>query len=124
MSHQITVIITTFNREIELKKAIRSVLDQTYKADEILVVNNGEKKLDLSEIKDLNKFNFKIINCEKNLHAAGGRNIGANTATNYYLAFLDDDDYWLPDKLEKQIEAMESSRCEISCTDGYFGSGL
>ena len=64
MSHQITVIITTFNREIELKKAIRSVLDQTYKADEILVVNNGEKKLDLSEIKDLNKFNFKIINCE------------------------------------------------------------
>ena len=119
MSHQITVIITTFNREIELKKAIRSVLDQTYKADEILVVNNGEKKLDLSEIKDLNKFNFKIINCEKNLHAAGGRNIGANTATNYYLAFLDDDDYWEKNYLKKVSEVIDKAKPDLIVSTLY-----
>ena len=45
-------------------------------------------------------------------------------ASGKYIAFGDDDDYWMPDKLEKQIEAMKTSGCLISYTDGYYGSGI
>ena len=60
-------------------------------------------------------------------HASPGgfqRSVGMKIASGEYVAFLDDDDYWMPDKIEKQLDAMISTRCQISCTDGYFGAGM
>jgi glycosyltransferase involved in cell wall biosynthesis len=100
----ISVIIPTKNRLPLLKKALKSIYDQTYKNLEIIVIDacsddgtsdylNTESKLK----------NIKIYRSDVPLKAGKARNIGITNATGSYIAFLDDDDEWMPEKLEKQI---------------------
>lgn len=125
----VSVIIPTFNRFNYLLNTIKSVKNQTYKNIEIIIVN------DCSTQKEYYNYKFEnciVINLDKNSkkrfgHASPGgyqRSQGMKIASGTYIAFVDDDDYWLPNKLEKQINAMETSRCLISCTDGFFGNGI
>ena len=125
----ITVIIPTYNRFKYLLNTIESVKNQTYKNIEIIIVN------DCSTQEEYYKTKFEgciVINLDKNSkarfgHASPGgfqRSVGLKIATGKYIAFIDDDDYWMPNKLEKQIEIMKTSGCLMSCTDGYFGSGI
>ena len=125
----VTVIIPTYNRYQFLKNAVESVRNQTYKNIEIIIVNDGSSQKEYYE----NKFEGCIvvnmdINSKKRFGKAspGGfqRTIGMKIASGKYFAFLDDDDYWLPDKLEKQIDNMKTSGCKMSCTDGYIGNGI
>lgn len=124
----ITVIIPTYNRFKYLCNTIESVKNQSYKNIEIIIVN------DCSTQEEYYKTKFEgciVINLDKNSkarfgHASPGgfqRSIGMKIASGKYIAFIDDDDYWMHDKLEKQIEAMKTSGCLMSCTDGYYGSG-
>lgn len=125
----ITVIIPTYNRFKYLLKALESVRNQTYKNIEIIIVN------DCSTQEEYYKTRFDkciVINLDINSkikfgHASPGgyqRSIGMKIASGKYIAFLDDDDYWMPTKLEKQIEKIKNSGCLISATDGYIGSGI
>ena len=125
---KISVIIPSYNRFKYLLNALESVRNQTYKNIEIIIVN------DCSTQKEYYNYKFEgciVINLDKNSkarfgHASPGgfqRSMGMKIASGEYIAFLDDDDYWLPDKLEKQINAMLTSRCLISCTDGLIGNG-
>ena len=125
----VTVIIPTYNRYEFLKNAVESVRNQTYKNIEIIIVNDGSSQKEYYE----NKFEGCIvvnmdINSKKRFGKAspGGfqRTIGMKIASGKYFAFLDDDDYWLPDKLERQIDNMKTSGCKMSCTDGYIGNGV
>tara|TARA_Y100000389_G_C17319662_1_gene442358 strand:- start:85 stop:807 length:723 start_codon:yes stop_codon:yes gene_type:complete len=131
MSDQIlvSVIIPTYNRFKYLLNAIESVKQQTYHNIEIIIVNDCSTHPEYYEyIYD----DCIIIHLDKNSkkrfgHASPGgfqRSIGMKIASGEYIAFLDDDDYWLPDKLEKQIRNMEKSKCLISCTDGFIGNGV
>ena len=106
-----------------------SVKNQTHKNIEIIIVN------DCSTQEEYYNHKFEgcvVVNLDMNSkkrfgHASPGgfqRSVGMKIASGEYIAFLDDDDYWMPDKLEKQLDAMLTSQCEISCTDGYFGAGL
>ena len=52
------------------------------------------------------------------------RNYGISEASGDFIAFLDDDDYWLPNKLELQLSEMKNKNIGFSCTDGYFGYGI
>lgn len=125
----VSVIIPTYNRFEYLLNAIQSVKNQTYKNIEIIIVN------DCSTQKEYYNYNYDkciVIHLDKNSkerfgHASPGgyqRSQGMKITSGEYIAFLDDDDYWLPDKLKKQIYAMEESKCLISCTDGLYGSGI
>lgn len=125
----VSVIIPTYNRFNYLLNTIKSVKNQTYKNIEIIIVN------DCSTQEEYYNYKFEnciVINLDKNSkerfgHASPGgyqRSQGMKIASGTYIAFVDDDDYWLPNKLEKQINAMETSRCLISCTDGFFGNGI
>lgn len=125
---KISVIIPTYNRFKYLLNALKSVRNQTYKNIEIIIVN------DCSTQEEYYNYKFEgciVINLDKNSkarfgHASPGgfqRSMGMKIASGEYIAFLDDDDYWLPDKLEKQLTAMLTSRCLISCTDGLIGNG-
>jgi GT2 family glycosyltransferase len=128
----VSVIIPSFNRFKYLLNAIKSVKEQTYKNIEIIVVN------DCSTQKEYYTFDFKtlgenvyIIHLPKHSKnilgkvSGGGhsRNIGMMLTSGKYIAFLDDDDYFLPTKIEKQISAMKINNCNISCTDAYAGNG-
>tara|TARA_B100000123_G_C25638892_1_gene387926 strand:+ start:148 stop:873 length:726 start_codon:yes stop_codon:yes gene_type:complete len=126
---KVSIIIPTYNRFKYLLYALESAKNQTYKNTEIIIVN------DCSTQEEYYNYKFEgciVINLDMNSkkrfgHASPGgfqRSVGMKIASGDYIAFLDDDDYWMPDKIEKQLDAMQSTRCEISCTDGYFGSGL
>jgi glycosyltransferase involved in cell wall biosynthesis len=102
----VSVIIPNYNYARYLKEAILSVQAQTYPKTEIIVVNNGstDESLDL-----LRQFGSEIILIDQeNLGQAGARNSGLKAANGDLIAFLDADDYWQRDKLEKQIPLISS----------------
>lgn len=104
----LTVCITTYNRYEQAKRAINSVITQTYQPDEIVVVEDGSD----SGIKDWihNTFPCKInyIKHENNKGLAAARNTGLNKSSCEWIAYLDDDNEWLPDRLEESIKLLKS----------------
>lgn len=93
-------------------KAIKSVIGQTYKKFELIIIFDDEKKDDLNFIKSItkNKKKIKIIINKKNIGAGAARNKGIREAKGKYIAFIDSDDFWKPNKLEKQIKFIESNK--------------
>jgi glycosyltransferase involved in cell wall biosynthesis len=111
----ISVIIPTFNRAKVIKRAVNSVLGQTFKGFECIVVDDGstdETELVLQEL--TNK--IRVIRTE-NRGVSVARNLGAAQAGGTFIAFLDSDDEWKKDKLTKQIAYMKESGLRISQTD-------
>lgn len=125
---KVTVVIPSFNRYPYLLNAIESVKNQTYKNTEVIVVNDGSTQKEYTE-KKLPK-GVKIIHIDRNKTPNWGgsrpavRNYGIQASTGEYIGFLDDDDYWLPEKLESQLIEMDNSKVGFSCTEGYFGTGI
>lgn len=108
----VTAIITTHNRKDLLKRAINSVLQQTYSNIELIVVDDCST----DETCDLCKnFPLQYIFIPQKESKGGNyaRNLGIKAAKGEYIAFLDDDDYWLPEKIEKQVNLLESKNCEL-----------
>ncbi len=99
----VSVIIPTRNRPQLVLRAARSALNQTYPHLEVIVVIDGP---DLTTNEALNAVvddRLKIVALDQNVGGSGARNIGVQNARNEWVAFLDDDDEWLPSKMEKQI---------------------
>ena len=137
MNELVSVIIPTYNRFDYLVNAIDSVNKQTYRPIEILVVNDNSKderyyKYDFQSIlKNIKDITLVIHHCknsskEKLGYSCGSvpRNIGISLSKGKYIAFLDDDDIWLPNKLSIQINQMIMQNINFSCTDGFIGSGF
>ena len=105
----ISVIIPTYNRAHFLREAIDSVLTQTYKNLELIVVDDGSTD-NTSEI--IRKFTDKRIDyiCEGHGGTSAARNRGIRKANGSYIAFLDSDDIWLPEKIEKQLKIFQESK--------------
>lgn len=108
---KISVIIPCFNCEKFLKEAIKSVLDQTYKNLEIIIVDDGSKNPKKIEkiVKSFKKNNIKLIKHKKNLGLASARNTGIKNSSSELIAFLDADDLWSKTKLEKQIKFIKKN---------------
>ena len=98
---QISVVIPVYNRELTVKRAIDSVLAQELHPDEIIVVDDGSTD-PTPEI--LKSYDHKIqIVRQENKGVSAARNRGVETASGKWIAFLDSDDEWTPDKLQKQL---------------------
>jgi len=96
----VSVVIPTYNRYTLLKRAINSLLVQTYPVDEIIVVDDGST----DNTKDIqNDFPELIYIYQKNSGVSAARNVGIKRAKNKWIAFLDSDDEWHKEKLEKQM---------------------
>ena len=130
---KVSVIIPTYNRFKFLLNAIESVKNQTYSNIELIVVNDCSTQKEYYEYDYKKAFgdNFTIIHLEQNSkskfnYGCAGyvRNQGINIAIGKYIAFLDDDDIWFPQKIELQVKAMNETGCKMSSTDGLIGKGI
>ena len=112
----VSVVIPTLNRPKLLLRAIDSVLRQTHQEIEVIVVVDRPDPDTVSAVRSVNDPRLQLIVNPHPLTAAGARNTGADHATGEWIAFLDDDDEWLPNKLERQI-AFASGRAPalVSC---------
>lgn len=109
---KVSCVIITHNRVDMLKRAVNSVMNQTYKNIEIFVVDDASSDGTENYGKELiNKgINYIRIDAKDSKGGNYARNIGINESTGEYVAFLDDDDYWLPEKIEKQVIYAEEHR--------------
>jgi glycosyltransferase involved in cell wall biosynthesis len=104
----ISVIIPTLNRPILLKRAIQSVLNQTFQDFEIIVVDDGSTEPCKNIVSDFSDQRLKYL-YQKNRGLSAARNVGLSIAECQYIAYLDDDDQFLPFKLENQINLIEQN---------------
>lgn len=115
----VSVIIPTYNRANVIEDSINSVLDQTYKDIEIIVVDDNSND---NTIKVLEKYKdkIKVIKHERNLGGGAARNTGIRNSNGTYIAFLDSDDVWEKNKLENQIEIMKKNPDISVCFCNYI----
>lgn len=130
MVDKVSVIIPTYNRFKLLLNTIESIKKQTHTNIEIIVINDNSNEKEYYEY-NWNNENIIIKHLEKNSKdvfgygcAAYVKNFGIDIATGDYIAFCDDDDIWFPTKLELQLEAMKTTNCKMSSTEGLIGNGV
>lgn len=116
---QISVVIPTYNRSTLLINAIQSVLKQTYPVYEVLVCDDGSTDNSKQLVEELNDPKITWIDCGKNGRPAIPRNIGIKKAKGDWIAFLDNDDEWLPEKLQEQINCIEQHGCKLIGTNAF-----
>lgn len=118
----VSVVIPFYANLEWLIEAVDSVLEQTYKNLEIIVINDGSHE-------NVDTFMFKyrekiVYYFKENGGSGSARNYGIDIAKGKYIAFLDSDDLWLPEKLERQVEQMENGKLAWShCSYETFGDG-
>jgi len=105
----VTVVVPTYNRPDFLKKTARTILDQTYRNLELIIVSNGVNPANEQAARELNDPRVIYVDQENTGGPAAPRNHGLRLAKGKYVAFCDDDDLWLPQKIEKQVAAMENN---------------
>ncbi len=112
-SDLVSAIITTHNRIELLKRAIESVLSQTYQNIECIVVDDSSD--DGTEEYCGKLDNIVYIRISKNESRGGNyaRNLGIKASKGEFIAFLDDDDYWLSEKIEKQVNLLKEKLCSL-----------
>lgn len=118
----VSVIIPNYNRSELVCKAVQSIIAQTYKDIEIIVVDDGSTDDSVEKIKSIKDNRLHVIRLEKNGGACTARNEGIIRAKGDYISFLDSDDQWIPVKLEKQIAFMESHDAS-ACFSSYWFIG-
>ena len=106
---KVSVIIPTYNRAELLKVAIASVLSQTYKDFEIIVIDDASHDNTQELLTSLKDKRIRYIRHETNKRISAARNTGIVNSHGNYIAFLDDDDEWLPEKLQLQVDFLENS---------------
>lgn len=114
--HKVSVIIPTYKRPDKLEKVIRSVMMQTYKNIEVIIVDDNEqeniyrKQTENIMEQFINCKNVRYIKHDINKGAPTARNTGFLVSSGKYINFLDDDDTFMPKKIEKQMVLFETSK--------------
>jgi len=103
---KVSVIIPTHNRAEFLESSIASVLNQTYDDFEIIVVDDNSIDRTHEVVKNIKDGRIKYIRHNENCGPSAARNTAISFSTGEYIAFLDDDDEWVPEKLQKQVELL------------------
>lgn len=112
----VSIVIPLYNAENYIEETLLSIVNQTYSNYEVIVVDNASTDSSLDIVNKISEKlnNITVISCSSN---SGGpakpRNLGIEAANGNYVAFLDSDDVWYPDKLEKQVDIMTKSTCDF-----------
>jgi len=114
----VSVIMPTYNLEKYIKRTLESALRQTYEKIEIVIVDDRSTDRTTYIIEELQKEYPQIVcySQEKNMGAGAARNKALELAKGRYVAFLDGDDFWKPQKIELQLKLMKEKACPFSYT--------
>lgn len=113
MQKEISVILTTYNRAEVLKRAIRSVLNQTYKDFELVIIDDCSQDNTEETVKSFNDKRIIYFKTPQNYGSSGARNFGFRKSTGKYIAYLDDDNEFLPEFLSETVALLKTSSPEI-----------
>lgn len=121
----VTVIMPTYKQSVLMHKAVESVINQTYSNFELIVIDDNKeesyKKSNEEYFKSLNDKRIVYLQNKKNMGSTATRNKGIFASSGKYITFLDDDDYYLEEKLEKQVSLMAESKAQVSvCNFSLF----
>ena len=118
---KVSVVIPVYNAEKWIVNCIDSVLNQTLPPSEIIVINDGSKDRSTEIIRGKYSFvdSLKMVN-QSNKGLAAARNRGIIESIEQFIAFLDADDIWLPDKLNRQMQLLESASDEYGMCHTFF----
>ncbi len=125
----VSVIMPTYKRSDMLGRAIDSILNQTYKNVEIIVVDDNNPDTDWRSIteekmqKYIGEERVKYIKHDHNKNGAAARNTGLKAAKGEIITFLDDDDYYRPDKIEKQVNYLHANKHHHAVYCGWHRDG-
>ena len=116
MNNLVSIITPSFNSSKYIKETVDSVLRQTYENWELIIVDDGSKDSSVNIIQDLTNTDTRIkgFYFDKNIGAAEARNVAIQQAKGKYIAFLDSNDLWELEKLEKQISFMQTEDIAFS----------
>lgn len=123
MPPKVTVIIPTYKRSVDfLSRAVQSVINQTYSNIEIIVIDDSpsdyEERNQIKEyMNEITNDNIRYYQNEKNVGGSLARNRGIEMASGQYISFLDDDDEYMPEKIEKQVKYMLYTGVDLSFSD-------
>ncbi len=120
----VSIVVPVYNAADYIENTIKMVVSQTYKDWELILVDDGSKDNSTQIIEDIiksQKKRIRLIKKKANAGAAEARNTGIDASSGRYIAFLDADDIWMPDKLEKQVAFMESTGAAFSFHSYEFG---
>jgi glycosyltransferase involved in cell wall biosynthesis len=132
VSNLVTIVIPTYKRYAQLKRAVDSCLNQTYSNIEIIVVDDNypeteERKATEEVIRLYNDKKIKYIQHEKKRNGSAARNTGLTNANGKYITFVDDDDILYPEKISKQAAVLDNSDIQIggvTCGYEYLRKGI
>jgi glycosyltransferase involved in cell wall biosynthesis len=99
----VSAVIPTRNRPAIVCRAVRSALNQTYRNLEVIVVVDGPDPATVSALEELNEARLRVISLAENVGGSEARNVGVREARGEWIALLDDDDEWFPEKINRQI---------------------
>ena len=124
MNPLVSVIVPTYKRKDTLRSSLDSLLSQSYSPVEIIVVDdNADIEWNNHVQNILKEYPSVVYICNsKNLGSAESRNVGIRAAKGDYITFLDDDDIYLPEKIDNQLQYMIESGADYSITDLYLYS--
>jgi glycosyltransferase involved in cell wall biosynthesis len=110
---KVSVIIPTFNRAAFLKTAVQSVLKQNYDNFEIIIVDDNSQDNTQAVVKKFSDERIRYTRHQQNKGVSAARNTAIKASKGEYIAFLDDDDEWVSEKLKKQVEIIEKSSVKV-----------
>ena len=112
---KVSVIMATYNCSETIEKAVKSVLNQTYKNIELIIIDDASTDNTLDILKGIYENNFIIIKNSDNIGKYQSINTGINKSSGYYITICDADDYYVPYKIEKQVKCMLSNSNLVAC---------
>lgn len=122
---KVSVVISTYKRDKDLIRALDSLVTQSFRGFEVVLVDDSAEAQWQQRVKDIaasfeGKLDLTLITNPENLGSAATRNKGIEAARGEYITFLDDDDIYLPEKIEKQLADMEAAGADYGLTDLYL----
>src|SRR5277367_2496697 len=116
----VSAVIPTRNRPEWVLRAVRSALSQTHENLEVVVVIDGPDPATRATLGGISDSRLRVLELDKSVGGSSARNRGVEHATGEWVAFLDDDDEWLPEKIEKQLDVALRSASLVPIVSCYF----